>query len=417
MKLLDERGLTTVWAAIKNMFTSKLDADGKYAKKSEAIKAIKLEKTYTGGQGGTSQFIRITKANGEESFLSIYNANNIMDGFMSKEDKVKLDGIASGANNYTLPVASADTLGGIKVGYGGTLTGFNFPVKLDDEGNAVATIDGLFCISGVLKSIEFMDNNTSTNYGINSIHKDTHSGKIRFDFPSKAGTFALISDIPTKTSQLTNDSTFLTSADKYTLPTASDTALGGIKVSENAIGTLYPITVNDNGFAHASIIGINKNSLDGTIKNIIVKNNNYTTTYTSTAIHMKDMSQGNKLTLLNFPSKSGVLATQDDIPNVSNLCRFNFVNSISDCVNGRINFLFKNSNDYVDLSFLNNLEEGTILLIYSPQFGFQITDKSSVWYYNGTAQAAYDTTYINHAILVLAFFYNTYVYVSTFSYN
>ena len=37
-------------------------------------------------------------------------------GFMSSADKTKLDGIAFGANNYTLPKASASTLGGIKVG-------------------------------------------------------------------------------------------------------------------------------------------------------------------------------------------------------------------------------------------------------------------------------------------------------------
>lgn len=37
---------------------------------------------------------------------------------MSAADKSKLDGIASGANNYTytLPTASSSTLGGVKVG-------------------------------------------------------------------------------------------------------------------------------------------------------------------------------------------------------------------------------------------------------------------------------------------------------------
>lgn len=35
MELLDKKGLTTVWAAIKNTFTSKSDADGKYAKKTD----------------------------------------------------------------------------------------------------------------------------------------------------------------------------------------------------------------------------------------------------------------------------------------------------------------------------------------------------------------------------------------------
>lgn len=40
-------------------------------------------------------------------------ASELSDGIMSKEDKVKLDGIAEGANNYTLPTASSSTLGGV----------------------------------------------------------------------------------------------------------------------------------------------------------------------------------------------------------------------------------------------------------------------------------------------------------------
>lgn len=36
------------------------------------------------------------------------------DGLMSKEDKSKLDGVASGANNYVLPAATTSALGGIK---------------------------------------------------------------------------------------------------------------------------------------------------------------------------------------------------------------------------------------------------------------------------------------------------------------
>ena len=34
---------------------------------------------------------------------------------MSSADKTKLDGIATGANNYTLPAATSSTLGGVKV--------------------------------------------------------------------------------------------------------------------------------------------------------------------------------------------------------------------------------------------------------------------------------------------------------------
>ena len=44
------------------------------------------------------------------------NATTSAAGLMSNKDKLKLDSIADNANNYTLPTASSDTLGGIKVG-------------------------------------------------------------------------------------------------------------------------------------------------------------------------------------------------------------------------------------------------------------------------------------------------------------
>lgn len=44
------------------------------------------------------------------------DATTASDGLMSSTDKVKLNGIESGANNYTLPIASTGSLGGVKVG-------------------------------------------------------------------------------------------------------------------------------------------------------------------------------------------------------------------------------------------------------------------------------------------------------------
>lgn len=44
------------------------------------------------------------------------NATTSADGFMSSEDKTKLNGIATGANKYTLPAATSSTLGGVKTG-------------------------------------------------------------------------------------------------------------------------------------------------------------------------------------------------------------------------------------------------------------------------------------------------------------
>lgn len=51
------------------------------------------------------------------------NATTSADGLMSSADKTKLDGVATSANNYTLPTASASTLGGIKIGTGLSIDG------------------------------------------------------------------------------------------------------------------------------------------------------------------------------------------------------------------------------------------------------------------------------------------------------
>ena len=53
--------------------------------------------------------------------LSVAKASSSQDGLMSKEDKAKLDGIASQANKFTLSAATYSALGGVKQG-----------VKVDD---------------------------------------------------------------------------------------------------------------------------------------------------------------------------------------------------------------------------------------------------------------------------------------------
>lgn len=63
------------------------------------------------------------------------------------EDKAKLDGIASGANAYALPAASASVRGGVKTGY--TANGRNYPVQLSNEQMYV--------------NVPWTDNNTTYN--------------------------------------------------------------------------------------------------------------------------------------------------------------------------------------------------------------------------------------------------------------
>lgn len=52
-------------------------------------------------------------------------------GLMSAADKIKLDGIATGAGNYSLPVATDTVRGGVKIGY--AQSGKNYPVQLSNE--------------------------------------------------------------------------------------------------------------------------------------------------------------------------------------------------------------------------------------------------------------------------------------------
>ena len=259
MKLIDEKGLTTVWAAIKNTFTSKSDADGKYAKKSDIISRLAFD------QRGRDLFLAVTY--GEDVHVSEYvpTASSSSPGVMSNTDKAKLDGIAYGANNYSLPTASATTLGGIKTGYNDTADAIKWAVKVDNNGNAYVPISGLAHNSNNILSnvtVSSSDNSISTSYDAASIaFASKYHGGYSCYFPTKGGTFALTSDL-------------------------------------------------------------------------------------------------------------------------SDLCKFNFINSISKCQNGKINFLYHNTNDNIDLNFLDNLQDGLILFIVSSIYGREASHSSSEWFYN-----------------------------------
>lgn len=83
------------------------------------------------------------------------------DGLMSKEDKTKLDGIENNANNYVLPAATNESLGGIKTGY--TDNGTNYSVKVDENNKAYVTVDTLVTTkitASEYEALEEKDSNT-----------------------------------------------------------------------------------------------------------------------------------------------------------------------------------------------------------------------------------------------------------------
>lgn len=84
-----------------------------YANKSEALKSIDIV-------APSAEFVKLhmTKADGAKSDVTINNATTTVSGVMSATDKQKLDNLS----NYTLPIASATALGGIKLGSGLSVT-------------------------------------------------------------------------------------------------------------------------------------------------------------------------------------------------------------------------------------------------------------------------------------------------------
>lgn len=108
-----------------------------YAKKSETVKwsEIKvIQSVIDSTQQGPilKQIIRFSALKGSTWVeIALEDAKSNMAGLMSIRDKNKLDRIAEGANNYSLPLAANGTRGGIQVGY--TANGRNYPVQLSGE--------------------------------------------------------------------------------------------------------------------------------------------------------------------------------------------------------------------------------------------------------------------------------------------
>lgn len=97
-----------------------------YAKKSEAATSLEITPS-----ANDIQFVLRAISGSEIDWLSLDPASSTKAGIMTTKDKVKLDGIAPNANNYSLPLAANGTRGGIQLGY--AANGRNYPVQLSGE--------------------------------------------------------------------------------------------------------------------------------------------------------------------------------------------------------------------------------------------------------------------------------------------
>lgn len=84
----------------------------------------------------TTNTSAVPKSYVDSNFVSQESGKGLSTNDFTSAYKSKLDGIANNANNYTLPIASASTLGGIKVGSGlsidnGVLSAATSSAKID----------------------------------------------------------------------------------------------------------------------------------------------------------------------------------------------------------------------------------------------------------------------------------------------
>lgn len=162
------------------------------------------------------------------------------------DEKNKLAGIESGANNYSLPVATSDVLGGIKSGTDITVdSAGNVSVNDDSHNHIVANVDGLqSTLDGKVDKVDGKGLSTNdltatlkSNYDTaythsQQTHAPTDAEKNVIIGVQKNGTDLTIDSnrkvnitVPTKTSDLTNDSNFATITDVDNAKVIVDSAL------------------------------------------------------------------------------------------------------------------------------------------------------------------------------------------------
>lgn len=114
---------------------------GAEVKAGDISEGDKLVLTYA-TDGSTGFWLLLNKVNNASAANAITTSTATTPdgsaGLMSIRDKAKLDGIAFGANKYSLPAATSDSLGGVQLGY--KENGQNYQVKKDTNNNLFVNV-------------------------------------------------------------------------------------------------------------------------------------------------------------------------------------------------------------------------------------------------------------------------------------
>lgn len=222
----------------------------------------------------------------------LYLWSKIKSAFVSKEagkglstndytnaEKEKLAGIETGANNYTLPKASSSTLGGIKVGAG---------LEIKDDGTLNSTFGGTADSvdwAGVLNTPT-----TLAGYGITDVESGAEVN-VQADWNvTDSSSDAFIKNkpsIPSKTSDLTNDSNYVSDA-SYVHTDANFTSAEKTKLSGIETGAEVNVQADWNTSDTSSDAFIkNKPSIPSKVSDLTNDNNYQTADQVSSAVSGK----------------------------------------------------------------------------------------------------------------------------------
>lgn len=231
--------------------TNYLRADGTWAKPPDTNTTYSDMKGATSSAAGTHGLVPAPAAGAATRYLrsdgtwqvppdtntTYSSATTSSAGLMSAADKTKLNGIASGANKYTLPVATASALGGVRIGF--PESGKNYPVELNSSNqmfvnvpwtdtNTTYTLSS-FGITATAAELNKLDGVTATATELNYV--DGVTSNIQTQLNGKAASNHTHSYLPLSGGTLTG-----TLNSRAIAPTATNTySLGTSSLKYNAV--------------------------------------------------------------------------------------------------------------------------------------------------------------------------------------
>ena len=183
--------------------------------------------------------------------LSTHTSNSAI--HFTTTERTKLSNIADGANNYSLPVATSTALGGVKLGFTeGTKT---YKLQVDISNNAYVSVpwtDTLYTHPSATAYSSGLYKITTNALGhVTSATAVTKSDITSLGIPSSDTTYTTVTSTNSGLMSSTDKNKLdgiETNANKYILPTASSTVIGGVSIgtgisdSSGNISVIYGAT-------------------------------------------------------------------------------------------------------------------------------------------------------------------------------